>query len=481
MGEKQTKLEILKTNLEEQKKEALDQIDSIIGDLSHDVKFNEKANAAELLKKYARDEIAKNEKEVLKLAQESAELDVQYFQKMHEEKLKSILSRMQLAIEMGNDSPEAFGRSFGLLKMGEEKDYLSIVDGINDGRIDENSEKWEKITAMMRSLGKLNLCDPREALSNTYKYAQFAALALLKPAKRVEVIRSILDDEKSHRIILTLVATNYLTIQQGKEMLEDAARQFPQRKDDFERTLLEIDGDAMVRYKDAVLKEQQDALKTYDRSFHQNYAGKFFSYKTLIGLEAGRYIGLATMAANFLANVSIKELFTDPVKFGKDFAGLLINPAFMAGAVVTGGSLELVTGGFGKGWVSQAFSNLTRDKSLEEEKKNDLKLKQMQTIIGNHYQICDIFYKYADQIKELKKDGKPITLTNLGINYDELSPEMRKFTEAKYNETLPQIADILADEEIGFGLETPGLQRTFLENACEELGVSKFKPLVETA
>lgn len=473
--------EILKTKIEDRQAEVLDEIEERLKDVPLSITGKERGEAmVNELEKIADEKVYAKSKEILeRQATEISENDMHELDKIHKEEMEALLSRLSLALQLGDNDIAKLDHALGLFRATEVEqagkvsvDYLNILQKLKNGEdIDLESEDGKHLVGLMRKLATLGKVDVRQAVAETNKYAGFVILSNLDSKQRVDLLKEMKNDDAYIPLLMKLVAANYLTISQGLDLLEIA-----KNKKDIEAARADMDSHGMRMYQQDVMKIQLKANDIYETNFSQNYAGKYLNPQTYLVVKAGQTLGIMTMAANFFANVTITNLWKDPGKFAEQVGSLGTNPAFLLGLGATGLTFEYVTGGIGKGWISQTFDKITSDSSISPEDAEKIKIKQMQTIFGNYPDVTKFYFDHCEKINELKAQHKEITLKSIGIDPNESKGTNKKELE----DNLPQFLAILTDKEKGFGLEGSSigssveLQRDFINQSRRDQGLDTF-------
>ncbi len=478
---KNPQTEILKTKIEDRKIETLDEITARLSDVSLEITAKERGEAmVNEIKKIANEKVVSESSKILERQNdEIGETEMHHLDEIHKEEMEKLLSRLSLTIELGQNDFGKLDHALGLFRATVEEqagkvnvDYLNILQKLRtDKHEDLTDDDWSHLTGLMRKLATLGKVDVKEAVAETNKYTGFIILSDLEPAQRVKLLEEMKDDDAYIPLLMKLVAANYLTIAQGTALLEIAGN-----KKDIEAARADMDSHGMRMYQQDVMKIQLKANDIYQTNFHQNYAGKYLNPQTYLVVKAGQTLGIMTMAANFFANVNFTNLWKDPGEFAKQVGSLATNPAFLLGLGATGLTFEYVSGGIGKGWISQAFAKITSDKSLSPEDAIEIKRKQMGTIFGNYPDVTEFYYKHCEKINELHSQHKAITLKSIGVD----PSEIKGINKQELEDNLPQFVAILRNEEV-FDLSGASigsavdLQRDFIDKSRREQGLEVFK------
>ncbi len=468
--------EILKTNIEDKKLETLDEIDRKLANINIAITSKERGESmVNELSKIGKHEAQARAKEILE-RQKGEINEAERGELLHEydEKMAALLKRLQVVISVGANDFAGLDHTLALFRATETEqagkvpvDYINIFDKLHTGKGNELSDsEWGVVEGVMRKLATLGAVDPKEAARETNKYTGFVILSELSPEQRFKVLEHMENDPSYPSLLMKLVATNYLTIAQGIKLSKNI--------DPKQRAVLlaDMDSDGMRRYQQDIAKLQGAAQEVYERNYAQNYAGKYLNPGTYLTVKAGQTLGVLTVVTNFFANVNPANLWKDPGKFAEELGTLATNPAFLLGVGVTAGTVEYVSGGIGKGWISRSLQYIVKDKSLDADKKEKAKIEQMGKIFGNYPAVAEFYFKHANQIEDLKKQHKAVTLDALEYSPEEIYGSSKQ----TFIDNIPQFAEILSsDDEKGFHLKTAGEQRIFINKAMKAQGLEAFK------
>lgn len=480
---------ILESKLDAQKADALEEISRILKNVDNDIERKERGEAMILaLRVTAESQVSKRTKEILDLREKQAaeknELTLAQYERLHKNAMDSLIQRLNLAVQTSGGDMDSFRKHSDMFKTSQDTDFFELLkkEGITveeaakkispdlllieqklkTGNPPMDESDWSQVERMMRAVAKLEPVEPRKALAEVNKYAGYVLLSELAPEQRTKVLERMQDDPGFHKLVINFTATNYLTVAEGLDLLAKAEPKHPELKDQYILARTEIDSDGMRRYQSDISALQKEALKVYDMNYSQNYAGKYLNPETYLLVKAGQTLGAMTMISNFLANVNFKDLFTNPSKFMSDLAGLAKNPCFLFGTAITAGTVEYVSGGIGKGWLSAALKNLTDDKSSQASEKEKHRKEQIQKVLGNYPQITEFYYRHRSAIVDLKNQKKQVTLEALGIHYKDLPDNLKTTTRTVYDDNLDQFATAFMDAKIGLGLKTADEQKTYI-------------------
>lgn len=459
---------ILDDNIKSQKADALAEISQALKNVDMEITRKQRGEAmVGGLKVMAESEADKATKDVLALrdkqAAEKKELAMYEYEQMHRTAMDALVQRLKLAIRASGDDIASFERHVDMFKTAPNLDLLAIEQKLETGKPPMEESDWKHVEGIMRKLARLEPVDPRKALDNMSTYSGYVLLSELTPAQRTQVLERMLDDPEFHKLIINLTATNYLTIAEGMDLLQKAAPKQPEAKAQYLTAISEINTDGMRRYQEDMAALQKQALELYDMNYHQNIVGKFGNPITYLMLRVGETLGFATMVGNFLANVNLKDMIQNPSKFMADVAGLATNPCFLLGTAAAGATVEYVSGGFGKGWLTGAMLAISKDKSLEADKKAQGKIDQVKVVLKNYPQLTEFYYAHAKEIIALKNAHKEVTLQALGIDYKDLPDRLKTTSKTNYDNNLNQFAVVLMDAENGLALKSEAAQKEFIE------------------
>lgn len=474
---KNTNTEILKANLEDKKQETLSEIDSRLKDIDISISSKERGEAMvmELTKISKHEAYEKAEKILDRQKAEINEAQRGKLLKEYADEMDALIQRLQVVIEVGSDDFASLDHTLALFRETEVEqagkvpvNYINIFDKLRkNAKLTEDD--WGHVEGVMRKLATLGKVDVKEAVRETNKYTGFVILSELSPEQRVTVLERMEDDPAYPSLLMKLVATNYLTIAQGIKLSKNID---PKTRD---LLLADMNSDGMRRYQQDVGKIQASAGEVYERNYAQNYAGKYLNPQTYLTVKAGQTLGVLTVVTNFFANVNLTNIWKDPGLFAEQVGSLATNPPFLLGLGVTAGTVEYVSGGFGKGWISQGLQSILKDKSLAADKKEEAKKKQMEIIFGNYPEVTEFYYKHCDEILSLRAQNKAVTLDALHVNYSK-DLQMLGSSKQAFEDNLPQFAEILSsDDEKGFHLKTAEEHRIFINKAMKAQNLDQFK------
>ncbi len=491
---------ILEGKIESQKADALEEISRILKRVDSDISRKERGTAMITgLQVLAQSQVDDRTKEIFDLrakqAAEKNELTLAEYERLHKNAMDSLVRRLSLAVEASEDMPslkrhlDMLGTSpdtdfFALLKkegitLDEAAkqipaDLILIEEKLKTGKPPMDESDWSHVEGLMRRIARLEPVDTRKALANISQYAGYVLLSELNPEQRMLVLERMPDDPEFHKLLVNFTATNYLTVAEALDLLAKAEPKHPELKDQYLLARKEIDSDGMRRYQTDIAALQHEALRVYEMNYHDNFAGKYGNPVTYLLVHAGEYIGITTMLGNFMANVNMKDLIHNPSKFMKDVAGLATNPCFIAGTAVTAGAVEYVTGGIGKGWLTGALANITKDRSLEADKKAQAKIDQVKKVLKNNPQLTELYYRHIKEIIALRNLNKEVNLQSLGIEYKDLSEHLKNTSKTSYDDNINQFAIVLADGQNGLSLKSENAQEEFIKKTMPK-GFTEFK------
>lgn len=486
--------DLLKAKLEDRNAEALGEIDAALSDAKMDIKIKEKGQAVlNQMRNHAQDEIKARTERVLAMRdaqkKEKNDLDTTMLEAKHKEMIDALLKRFHLSMEMGNKDIASLGKSYSLLQASSavdysEKtaenippDYLEITRKLKTGEALNQNEN-ATLEGLIRKVATLEIKDPREAFGVSNEYAGLVILSELSDVQKMSVLRGVEDEKLFARLIVNLCASAYLSIGQCQELLSEASPKHPDQKQIYIDALSTVDSEGMRKFILDLQGVKAHALKTLDRNFQQNYAGKYLNPQTYLIGKAGQTLGVLTLVANFFANVNPMDAIKNQKQFLKDVAGLGTNPAFLMGLTVTGATVEYISGGFGKGWLSQALSKITEDKSITESERIKRRNEQMYTALNNYPEVTEFYYKNSGKIVQLKNDNKAVTIENMkaaGIKI----PELKNTSGTVFENNIFQWANLLYDEEKGFALTGDSTQREFINEGRKAQGLKPFPDITE--
>lgn len=440
---------------------------------------------------------------IMQMHRENKNLSVEHLLKRHKLALGEIRRRLSLALDIA-------GRADGEVSTFEElaelkqvelplliRDLSNVDDIVNEvpgsyldivakldktPREDLTSAEKELVLSEIRKIANMNKPPkPNEVRKNLGKYAGLAILSHMEPEERLNILRELLNEEKTIKIVVSSAASGYLTIEQGVELMKEMAQKNPAFAKNALKAIEVMDSDKFRNFKLQVERLQADAKKSLRRNFGKNYAGKILSLKGAFVWEVGRGWGIVTMLANTLASVDFTQIYKNPAEFAKQSAGLLTNPAFLMGATAVAASAEIISGGIGKGWLTQGLAKIMNDNSKEvAQVKVDKKRDFMRKALGDNSRAAELYFDNAEYIvKQFEKDPKSMKLQDVGIDYKSLD---KKFTdkslggmsEEEYNELIPQIAASFYDEKVGLGAKTFRAQQKFINEARDAAGLNRF-------
>ncbi len=478
---KNTQTEILKVNIEDKKQETLDEIDSTLSDIDLDISSKERGQAmVSDLSKISKDEVYQEAKAILE-RQNSEITAVQRAELMEDynEKMATLIKRLAIVVEVGGEDFESLNNTLGLFRLTEKDEaekvspeWLEMLRKLRGNKSLEPNE-LSQLRIELKVLSTLGQVDPHEAASESHKYVGFVILSELNSEQRMQVIEGMKGDELYHKLLIKLVATNYITVSDGISLLNLATNVSEENK---AAALGQIDSDGMRLYQSNLKKIQDSAAEIYERNYSQNYAGKYLNPQTYLIGKVGQIWGIGTMAGNFLYNVDISHLWKREFKeFFGEVAGLGTNVAFLGGAAVTGAVAEHMSGGFGKGAISTFLNRLTKDKSLDEDAKIELKNKNMADLFNNNPAFAEFYYRNAEQIQKLRSLNQEITIESVcGKNYDSLSASEKRTSKEFFENNLAITYAAFADDEIGLSLTKAELQKRFIEEQAPK-AFAQFK------
>lgn len=493
--------EELKRELREQAKTEKEDFSKVLEKMDILLKTYEHGQGSERkLRLMHNEELVKAEAQILKMKEENQALTMEFLKARYQEKLAKIKQRFALALEIsGKDNKEVsnFDELANLNQIdmpllmrdlqNDAKDvptsYLEVVRKLEAKPKEKlNPAEKELVTSEIRKIASMK-AQPKanEVRKNLGKYAGLAILSHMKSEDRVSIMRELLDEQKTLKIIIATCASNYLTIEQSTELVKEMAKKHPEWSENCMKTMKLLENDKFKSFKVQVENLQGSAKEALRRNFGKNYAGKILSLKGAFVWEVGRGWGMATMAANFLANVDVTNVVKNPAKFAEETGKLLVNPAFTGAASAVAASVEVISGGAGNGLITQTLARLVYDNKEElkqgKEKAHDF----MKQTLGDNRRAAELYFRNAkDIVKQFEKDPKKLDLDTLGINYDALDKNFKDkslggMTKEEYNEILPQLALGFYDNTIGLGMKTADLQEKFINEARDKAGLNKFE------
>lgn len=443
---------------------------------------------------------------------EKGELDAKLFLDKQAEKLNTLKSLADLALQIADESGkkdkkqlkistfEEFA-NFNALKAVIDKDmenvvsngfseaekvdisYLQVMGKLKDGiTFDElPKEEAQIVLAEVRKVSLMPPIKPNELYTSMHRYPGLLFMNYLNPKDRLNVMKTLLDDKHSLKTIISLTSTNYLSVEQGEELIKILAQNVPDAAPDCLKAMELIGSEKFRAYKLEFEKMKKKAGQALERNLGKNYAGKIGSANGLLVWYGGRIFGVASMALAFATTVDITNIM-HPSKWGQlagEVGEAMVNPGFILGAGVLGLSVETISGGLGRGFLTKTLGKLLKDKSETPEAKREKKTELMKAVITDWRNVSKFYYQNAEKIVDkisLKKNPQDVTLQNLGIAFSTLDPELQKEakSEATLNKILQELAVSLYDAEMGIGILTHDQQQRFINGARDSRGLTQF-------
>lgn len=493
----------LKSELQAQNEVAKEDFKQVLTKMDALLKTYEHGQAMETqMKRLQKTKSAEATSLIMQMHRENESLDINYLKARHKMALDEIRRRLSLALDISGREEGSVSTFEELAELKQVVLPLAIrdldVDKILDevpvtyldivAKLDSKPEKKlsvEEKELVLAEIKKIaNMQNPpkaNEVRGNISKYPGLALLGHMNPEQRFERMRELLDDQRMIKTIVGTCASNYLTVEQGVELLKEMAKKHPDFSENCSKAIGLIQSKKFGDFKLEVERLGADAAKSLKRNFGKNYAGKLLSLKGAFVWEVGRGWGAVTMLANFLAKVDLTQVYKNPMEFTKQVASLGKDPAFMAGAGALAASAEIISGGFGKGMITQSFLKLIDDSAKENSQvKAEKKLDFVRKSLGDRPRVAELYFMNAEAIEaQFRKDPKKLDLKTLGVDYASLDKkfkdkEMGGMSEEDYNELIPQFAAIFNDDKVGIGRKTAISQKTFINESRDAAGLKQF-------
>lgn len=316
----------------------------------------------------------------------------------------------------------------------------------------------------------------------------YLVMAYLAPAQRMQVLMHMIDKPDQYPdmqgIVTSLVANNYLQVDQGQAIFDaalnpekptdkasrKAKRALKRQVDEFEEASVFLESKEMKQLQQRSLdlqKQSREMART--RNFgHKNYAREVFSLKGIVSAFAVAN-GTLTTVGNVIVNLD---------------TGNMLNPYLYAGLGMVAGGLQLSNGFGGMAPTPlEGIGRITEEKGEKEDEKADARHEYMDRELGNRPKIAEFYYKNAEKIvhtylekkKSLPKDQIKITFADLGLVHGELEPnDLNDVPQAVIEKYTTKWVKIIRQNEYGEARKSAEQHQAFINESRKRRGLKEF-------
>ncbi|MEK7146500.1 MAG: hypothetical protein AAB802_04980, partial [Patescibacteria group bacterium] len=192
-------------------------------------------------------------------------------------------------------------------------DFLKLAEKLQKGEPLTPAD-WTILETEVQKLVRETPKDAVEAYKDLKKFNVLSLMRLLEPAQRLELMNRVIDEAGSHKVLVTLVATNYLTVAQGQAILEEAIKTHPERAAEFAAAAAEIGGENMQKIQADLHVLQKSSAESLKKNFPQNYAGNLLNLSGIVAWFGIKNVALYTLILNVVNAGGQAWMAKDPTK-----------------------------------------------------------------------------------------------------------------------------------------------------------------------